>query len=310
MSNDAPYPYPFAPRHHSGPALGTTLFVAAALHLVLLGTTFVFPPKAQVSKSLDVTIATFQSEDKPKDADFLAQHDQQGSGSLDEKAALTTDQLSPFQDNKINQIATPPPPPQQVEEVQVTRTTLTTSGKSEQKAESRQEKPEVRQVARNPQPTPAPDSQQIMAPHFDSSQLADELATLEAQLDLERQEYAKRPRIHRINAATTMRDKGAWYKEEWRRRIERIGNLNYPQEARRRHLYGKLRLMVAINSDGTLREVTLLESSGEPVLDQAALRIVRLSAPFAPFSGDLHDVDILEIVRTWRFERGDQLSSR
>jgi protein TonB len=310
MSTNASYPAPFPPRHDSGTGLGPALLIAIVLHVILLGTTFVMPPKPAVSKSLDVTLATFKSAEKPKDADFLAQHDQQGSGSLDEKAALTTDQLSPFQDNRIHQVATPPPPAAQVEAVQTTRTTLTTSKPVEQKTDSRPEKPEPQPAAARQPPAPTPAPQPLPTPRFDASKLAEELATLEAQLDLERQEYAKRPRIHRINAATTLRDKGAWYKEEWRRKIERVGNLNYPDEARRRQLYGSLRLLVAIKSDGSLHEVTLLESSGQPVLDQAALRIVRLAAPFAPFSGDLRDVDILEIVRTWRFERGDRLSSQ
>jgi protein TonB len=101
-----------------------------------------------------------------------------------------------------------------------------------------------------------------------------------------------------------MRDKGAWYKEEWRKKVERIGNLNYPDEARRQQIYGSLRLMVSINRDGSLYEVLVLESSGQPLLDQAAQRIVRLAAPFAPFTGDLSDIDRLEIIRTWRFARG------
>ena len=148
------------------------------------------------------------------------------------------------------------------------------------------------------------------APEFDSSQLSAEIASLEADLALEQQRYAKRPKIHRLNAASTMRDKGAWYKDEWRRKVERIGNLNYPDEARRNGLYGSLRLLVSIRHDGSLHEVTVLESSGQPVLDQAAMRIVHLAAPYAPFTGDLAEFDRLEIIRTWRFERGDRLSSQ
>ncbi|PFN94356.1 energy transducer TonB, partial [Bacillus sp. AFS076308] len=77
--------------------------------------------------------------------------------------------------------------------------------------------------------------------------------------------------------------------DEWRKKAERIGNLNYPDEARRQQIYGNLRLMVSINRDGSLYEVLVLESSGQPLLDQAAQRIVRLAAPFAPFTGDLSD---------------------
>src|SRR5690606_5209326 len=161
----------------------------------------------------------------------------------------------------------------------------------------------VKQEQRKTETQPRP------VPEFDSAQLSAEIASLEADLALEQQLYAKRPKIHRLNAASTMRDKGAWYKDEWRKKVERIGNLNYPEEARRQRIYGSLRLLVSINRDGTLYEVQVLESSGQPTLDQAALRIVRLAAPFAPFSGDLADIDRLEIIRTWRFERGDRLSS-
>jgi protein TonB len=149
----------------------------------------------------------------------------------------------------------------------------------------------------------------VDAPAFDSSQLSSDIASLEAELAKEQQLYAKRPRIHRLSAASTMRDKGAWYKDDWRKKVERIGNLNYPEEARRKQIYGNLRLMVSINRDGSLYEVLVLESSGQPLLDQAAQRIVRLAAPFAPFTGDLSDIDRLEIIRTWKFARGDKLSS-
>ena len=169
--------------------------------------------------------------------------------------------------------------------------------------------PQVQKVQVKPEKTP-PQPPSPPAPIFDSSQLSMEIASLEAQLSMERELYAKRPKIHRLNAASTLRDKGAWYKEEWRKKIERIGNLNYPDEARRQRIYGSLRLLVTINRDGTLYEVQVLESSGHSVLDQAAMRIVRLAAPYAPFSGDLAEFDRLEIIRTWRFERGDRLSSQ
>lgn len=277
--------------------LGFTLFVAAALHLaLLLGVSFSLPAPSMVSKTLDVTLATFKSTEKPKQADFLAQHDQQGSGSLEHKATPKTTELAPFQDSKIRRVE-PQARPKPNDTPQTSRAAVATRTPQRDKAPAKAETPK-----------PAQPTEQV--PEFDSSQLSNEIASLEAQLSHERQLYAKRPRVHRLNAASTMRDKGAWYKEEWRRKIERVGNLNYPDAARRQHIYGSLRLLVAINSDGTLREVQVLESSSQPILDQAALRIVRLSAPFAPFSGDLSDIDVLEIIRTWRFERGDRLASQ
>ncbi|MNM74476.1 Gram-negative bacterial tonB protein [compost metagenome] len=276
--------------------LGFTLLLATIVHLaLLLGVSFTLPGPNLVSKTLDITIASFKSAEKPKQADFLAQHDQQGSGSLEHKATPKTTELAPFQDSQIRKVepqaqpkVTTPPP--------TSRAAVATRAPQREKTASKAQPP-------RPAEPVAP------VPEFDSSQLSAEIASLEAQLSHEQQLYAKRPRIHRLNAASTMRDKGAWYKDEWRRKVERVGNLNYPDEARRQRIYGSLRLLVSINSNGTLREVSVLESSGQPLLDQAALRIVRLSAPFAPFSGDLSDVDVLEIIRTWRFERGDRLAS-
>lgn len=278
--------------------LGFTLFVATLLHLALiLGVSFTLAKPGQISKTLEITLSTFKSEEKPKEADFLAQDNQQGSGTLEHKAAPKTTEQAPFQDSKVNKV-TPAvaPQPTQRKEAVATKTALTTSKPQPQKAPTKQKEEE-----------PQPDAQQ--APIFDTTQLSAEIASLEAQLAQEQQLYAKRPKIHRLNAASTMRDKGAWYKDEWRKKVERVGNLNYPEEARRQRIYGSLRMLVSINRDGTLYEVQVLESSGQQVLDQAALRIVRLAAPFAPFTGDLADIDRLEIIRTWRFERGDRLSS-
>ncbi len=278
--------------------LGFTLFVATLLHLALiLGVSFTLAKPGQISKTLEITLSTFKSEEKPKEADFLAQDNQQGSGTLEHKAAPKTTEQAPFQDSKVNKV-TPAaaPQPTQRKEAVATKTSLTTSKPQPQKAPTKQKEEE-----------PQPDAQQ--APIFDTTQLSAEIASLEAQLAQEQQLYAKRPKIHRLNAASTMRDKGAWYKDEWRKKVERVGNLKYPEEARRQRIYGSLRMLVSINRDGTLYEVQVLESSGQQVLDQAALRIVRLAAPFAPFTCDLADIDRLEIIRTWRFERGDRLSS-
>ena len=277
--------------------LGFTLFLAALIHLALiLGLGFTFAEPKQISRTLEITLATFKSETKPKKADFLAQENQQGSGTLDKKAIPKTTEIAPFQDNKVQKV-TPPPAVKPQVPVAAPKAAVTTVAPAPKKAATKKE--EVKSA-----PTPKP-----VTPTFDSAQLSSDIASLEAELANEQQLYAKRPRIHRLSAASTMRDKGAWYKDEWRKKVERIGNLNYPDEARRKQIYGNLRLMVSINRDGSLYEVLVLESSGQPLLDQAAQRIVRLAAPFAPFTGDLSDIDRLEIIRTWRFARGDRLSS-
>jgi len=278
--------------------LGLTLVLAALAHLALIfGLGFELPKPTETSKTLEITLSTFKSEEKPKQADFLAQDNQQGSGTLEHEAKPKTTETAPFQDTAIRHVAPPAAAPAPAP-VAAPKAAVATRKPSPEKTPTRHE------VAK---PVPAP---AVVVPTFDSAQLSAEIASLEAELADDAQRYAKRPRVLRLNAASTMRDKGAWYKDEWRRKVERIGNLNYPEDARRRKLYGSLRLLVSINRDGTLHEVQILETSGEPVLDQAAMRIVRLAAPYAPFTGDLADIDRLEIIRTWRFVRGDRLSSR
>ena len=275
--------------------LGFTLFVAAVLHVALiLGVGFSMPKPSLLSKTLEITLATFKSEKKPEKADYLAQMNQQGSGTLDKKAVPKTTEKAPFQDSEAKKV-TLPQTPKQVQKEEAPKTAVATKSPRQQKVQTKQQTPKAEPVA-DP------------VPQFDSSELSAQISSLEADLAKDRQAYAKRPRIQRLTAASTMRDKGAWYKEEWRKKIERIGNLNYPDEARRQRVYGSLRLLVSINHDGSLYEVQVLESSGQPLLDQAAQRIVRLAAPFAPFTGDLADIDRLEIIRTWRFERGDRPS--
>lgn len=278
--------------------LGFTLFLATVLHAALiLGLGFSLAEPNQISKTLEITLSTFKSEEKPKQADFLAQDNQQGSGTLEHKAAPRTTEQALFQDTQVKRVTPPAAPRPSATPQEVPKAALATRAPQPQKTQ-------VKREAAKPTPQAPP------APVFDSAQLSAEIASLEAELAQDIQQYAKRPKIHRLNAASTMRDKGAWYKDEWRKKVERIGNLNYPDDARRQQIYGSLRLLVSINRDGTLYEVQVLESSGQRLLDQAALRIVRLAAPFAPFTGDLADIDRLEIIRTWRFERGDRLSSR
>ncbi len=140
-------------------------------------------------------------------------------------------------------------------------------------------KPAVR-----PEPTAPPQpTQTVDAATLVSRSLA--MASLSAQIDQKLQAYAKRPRRHWITASTR-EHAYASYMEAWRLKVERIGNLNYPDEARRRKLSGNLLLDVALNPDGTVNEIVLRRSSGHKVLDDAAVRIVKLAAPFAIFSGN------------------------
>ena len=292
--------YPFAeskPAVSAADRLGFTVLIAALLHFaIILGVGFTVSDMPELSKSLDVTLASFKSEKAPEKADFIAQDDQQGSGTLEEAAVPKTTEKAPFQDTKVNK-------------VQVESSVEPTPVAPEIKKVISTTQPQQHKVVSKPkeQPKPKPTRK---TPVIDREQLSAEIASLEAELAFEQQQYAKRPRVSRQNTAATKRDISAWYRDAWRKKVERVGNLNYPDEARRQGVYGSLRVLVIIKSDGSLEQMRILESSGHPILDTAALNIVRLSAPFAPFTGELAaNYDQVEIIRTWRFERGDRLSS-
>lgn len=293
-----PLPTSLQPDIRPADRLGFTLFVALLLHVaILLGVGFAVEELPAQSRGLEVTLASFASEHAPDKADYIAQANQQGSGTLEHEATPGTPEQSLFQDSQINEVrlesTLQPPPPEDT-----SQTLLTT----------RQPRPDrvVQKPAEQPKVEPRRD-----VPVLDQEQLAADIASLEAEFARERQEYAKRPRVSRQNTASTKRDISAAYRDDWRKKVERVGNLNYPQEARRNGLYGSLRLLVTIRSDGSIHEMAIMESSGIAVLDQAAQTIVRLSAPFPPFTGELAArYDQVEIIRTWRFERGDRLSSQ
>jgi protein TonB len=140
-----------------------------------------------------------------------------------------------------------------------------------------------------------------------SSQSLDELR---AELELRRQEYAERPRRYTLTSTSAKDTIDTAYLSAWRARIEAIGNQHYPQEATAAGIYGTLRLLVAINPDGSINDVRILRSSGEPILDAAALSIVQLAAPFEPLNARMRErMDVLEVIRTWQFQRGNTFSS-
>jgi len=135
-----------------------------------------------------------------------------------------------------------------------------------------------------------------------------EIANLQAKLMLEQEKMARRPKVTRVTSASTLAHQDADYLEHWRQRIETLGNLNYPEEARRKEIHGSLRMLVTLRPDGSVQEVDILKSSGHALLDDAAIRIVQLASPFQPFPLEMRErTDLLEIIRTWKFEKETQV---
>ena len=267
---------------------------ALALHGILLFALGFAPELRKASApTIEITLATFATESAPENADYLAQENQQGSGTLEEKARPSSDLPSPFQDNQLKAVQLLEQAeaiPEQVKSSAELVTTMLSQLKVKSQQESQNEI--IAPPERNPRH------------RIDFSA---EIASLEADFNQLRQAYAMRPVVHRINTAST-RKADVQYQEIWRRKVMRIGQINYPEEARQQKIFGQLRLAVQIQRDGTLKSVEIIQSSGQKILDDAAIRIVRMAAPYMPFPPNLKGYDVIEIIRTWRFEPGNLFS--
>jgi protein TonB len=283
----------------SGDRLSFTVFVAIVAHaLIIFGLTFKLPDPDALAPTLEITLATHQSQQAPDDAEFLAQHNQEASGTKAHTRELTTEHQADFAAPDVRTVNPTPMPeaatPSQQQQAQ-TVTTVHPAERQQLRQPDQQSQREEVQREGLPQEQPA---------------ITAEIASLQAKLDRQRQEYAKRPRIRRLTSVATRSSAGAEYLHNWSEKIEQVGNDNYPQQALSQRLTGNLRLSVTLNPNGTIRDLALLESSGVGLFDEAALQIVRLAAPFAPFPEAIRkDTDQLVIIRTWSFEI-DGLSTR
>ena len=159
------------------------------------------------------------------------------------------------------------------------------------------------------QPEPKKQQKNSAGNGDDLVQKALEIARLEAEISKNWDAYQKLPRRTNVGARTR-EYRFAQYIEDWRIKVERIGNLNYPEQARRQKVFGSLKLSVSINKDGSVEKVEVDKTSGYPILDAAAVHIVKLAAPFAPLPPNItKDTDILEITRTWTFTSSERLES-
>jgi protein TonB len=264
-----------------------------AFHLFLIvGLGFRLPsiPKWDAPHNvMDVVLVNAKSAAKPEKADALAQANLDGGGNTDKKLRArspfpTVDERDPSRELKAAE--------SRMKRLEEEAKQLMTQMKS---------KAQVASVEVTPQ------SASKDAEARDLMEKSLEIARLEAQIRRDYQAYQERPKRKFVGARAS-EYRFARYVDNWRLKIERVGNLNYPQEAKARKLYGSLQLTVAIKADGEVESVEVNRSSGHKVLDQAAIRIVRLASPFERFPDNIRaDTDILHITRTWTFTRSDQV---
>ncbi len=272
------------------------LFLTVSLHAgLILGIGFTWHSAPQPSPTIEITLAQHNDVDEPDHADFLAQANQLGSGDLTEVKETTTSEDADFHQDVVQDVLREAQPdvPEDSSTGELALLTTVSAAADEAPEEEASD------------PT---DSRPTLQSEYQD--LAREIASLDARLALSYQIEAKAPRVRRLTSVSARRIEDAYYLQSWRRKVEAVGNLNYPAEARTHRLYGSLRMLVSITPDGGLKEVRILESSGHKVLDDAALRIVRLAAPYAPFPPKMRkNTDILEIIRTWQFRKNRYTSS-
>lgn len=273
--------------------LSVTVIFALLLHAVIvLGVSFGYDDLDEPENlpALDVILVQRRSEKPPEEADYLAQASQIGGGTEVEKVRPQSPLSGeiPKPDPGVAPLPLTPaePAPQEPEPTEV----LTA-----RRAETRILKTEEQKAV--------PETQTTRAAEL--LQRSMEIARLEAEIGRELEAYARRPRRKFISANTREFEYAA-YMQAWVAKVERIGNLNYPDEARRRKLQGSLVLTVAISRDGSVESIDVIQPSGYPVLDDAAIRIVKIGAPYAPLPEDIRNsVDVLHITRTWQFLPGN-----
>ena len=279
-------------------ALAVSVFVHLA---IMFGFAFKLPDKSHFENpnaQLEVVLVNARSKTAPVKADAMAQHNLDGGGNTDEKRRAksplpVTAQSKPEPEVKLAL--------RRVEQLEREAKKLLTQSKAQARVETAP-----------PAPAPAAPAE---APVKDAPQAVEivqrslEIARLEAQISREWAAYQERPR-RRFIGARTQEYRFARYIEDWRQKVERIGEINYPNAAREQKLSGSLVVTVAIRADGTVEQFAVNRPSGKKVLDDAARRIVDLAAPFAPFPADIaKDTDILHITRTWTFTPADRFVS-
>lgn len=275
--------------------LSAALAFSLALHtFILLGIGFVLPDPRKAAnflQPLEVVLVNSKSRERPAQADALAQSNLDGGGNITEDRRAKTP-LPTLSDGKKFTLEQSAQRQQQLE--QESKHLLTQIKSSHSVAQEKNLREQQEDERLNGE---------------DLVQRSLELVRLEAQIHKNLDAYQKMPR-RKFIGARTQEFRFAQYVEDWRIKVERIGNLNYPEQARQQKVYGSLLLTVSIRADGSVESMEVSRSSGQRLLDAAAQRIVKLASPFAPLTPDIRkDTDILSITRTWTFTSSDKLES-
>lgn len=294
----APLPYPTV--SHSD-RLGLTIFFAVVVHsLIILGISFTKPDEKKPPEKLpglEVTMVQSQTDKEIEDADFLAQANQDGGGDTAEASRPTTPVEPVVPTGEVGDVSNFVPETVIPSSADPQGMQIITSDRSKEKIEADQSDPDI--------PTNFDNMTSVQLLSHNK-----EIAKLSAEIDQSRKAYASRPRKAFFTARTRQYE-FASYEEAWRKKIEHIGTLNFPDEARRNKLSGNLRMAVTIRKDGSVKDIKITKYSGHKVLDDAAVRIVKMASPFPAFPPEIvKKYDEVVIIRTWQFLQGNRLTTK
>lgn len=278
-----------------------TLAIAMLLHgLIIFGITIGTISVRSSQDQMEVTLSLLNSEIKPEEADFLAQTNQQGSGSAEQAEVITVTRQPLFATDFVQDVQHTVLPASDGSNSDATNYRIVTTSYSDSQFA-------VPVYDASIQDNHSNDKQHNKRKTL--AQLSLEIASLEARLADRTQSLNRKTRVLRLTSASTLAADNAEYVHRWRDRIETIGNMHYPQEARNRQLYGDVRLLVRLQKSGVVEEITIMSSSGSDILDRAAIESIRLASPFEPFPQTLAEkYDRIEVIRTWQFRR-DRVTS-
>lgn len=305
-------------------ALGVAIVISLIVHAVILTIHFEPEIKKLVNKlpALDVVLVNAKTKKAPEKAELLAQANLDRGGNTDADRQMKTALPAPNQ--KTTEVKLKPSADAHSAakaaklQAQEAREQKRVDTLEKQAQELLTQLNATKKVESNPtqdaaSADPEQGDQKAVAKSLNRADLiaaSIEIDRLEAQIAKQQDEYQKRPK-RRFIGARTKEASDAMYLEAWRQKVERIGNMNYPEAARNQKIYGQLRMTVSIKSDGSIEKIEIDKSSGSKVLDEAAKNIVNLAAPYAKFTEEMkRNTDILGITRTWTFTQEDELATQ
>ena len=262
--------------------LRMTFTAALVFHFVLLiGLGFTLPSSSNPSPSLDVTLAQYHSDDTPDKANFIAQTNQHGGGDQVQAMQATSDLQSPLE----------------------SQDQFRASARQQQRPE-----PSAHVVASHSGNGDISRNDESYNHSAVYSEVRD-IDAMRAELDRLKQAYNKLPRVLRMTSVSAKSTDEAAYMHYFEQRVEQVGNVHYPREARSRRMSGRVQLVVVLMANGNIKRIEISKSSGSRLLDQAALRSVQLASPFKAFPAELYNRDEIHIIRTWQYQSNNVLTT-